>query len=1122
MAEKIFSEVFTQTKVPAGRDTTIIKSLKVNKSESRIDLECFDPTGRLPSQWETFVRNELSAEYDVRAVNIVLKRAEIAKQSSENPVLFGKPITKKPISLTDILFEEGTVCCQGEIIEVTYKEFKPRGNYGEQAKAKARLTCDITDHTGAIRISLTGEVKTLNDLQIALTKTKNASQWLLVSGKIYLNTYNEISEWLLSPTSISVIPHETNRTDTSEHKRVELHLHTQMSNNDATTDVQEVIKRAAKWGHKAIAITDHGVCHSFPEAMKAASKTGVKVIYGVEGYTPPSVDSRNNHIIILATNLVGLKNLYQLVSLSHLDHWKRRPRIPIDLLTKHREGLIIGSACEAGDLFKAVIANKPREQLLELARFYDYLEIQPICNNAFLVRNQVAANEDTLRDYNKTIVSLADELDLPVCATCDVHFLDPEDEIYRKVLQSKLGYADFDKPLPLFFRTTDEMLDEFSYLGSEKAFEVVVTNPNAIAERCEAISPIKPGEFSPKIEGSAEELRRLSMERAYEIYGNPLPEILSERLETELNSIINKGYDVIYIIAQKIVQRSLECGYYVGSRGSVGSSIVAFLSGITEVNALPPHYYCKNSKCKYWEFPDKESVGGSQSGVDMPDKACPKCGENLAKDGFDISFATFLGFYADKKPDIDLNFSDEYQPLAHQHTVEIFGKSHVFRAGTILTIQGNNAKVLAKKFLEKQNEATDNPAMINYLAQGCVGVRDSTGQHPGGLIVVPEDCEINDFCPVHYPANDTSAMITTHFDYHSIEENLLKLDLLGHRDPTMIRMLEALTGIKSMTIPLDDPDTMSIFQSSEVLGFVGDSKLGETGVVAVPEFGTKFVRQMLLTTKPSSFDDLLRISGLSHGTNVWKGNQEDLILNKTATFRQIVCSRDDIMNYLINKGMDKKTSFTIMESVRKGKGLRPEWEADMRAAKVPEWYITACKKIEYMFPRAHAVAYVMMAYRIAWYKVHKPLQFYCAYFSKRAKQFDYNDMTQGLAAVKKKVKSIESKNDATDAELNQLITLEVCYEFYLRGFSFAALDLYKSDVSEFKILNENTLLPPFTAIANLGEKAAANIAAARGNTQFISIEEVQLLCKISQSNIDAIKATGALAGLPDSTQITLF
>ena len=827
------------------------------------------------------------------------------------------------------------------------------------------------------------------------------------------------------------------------------------------------------------------------------------------------------HIILLAKNKAGLKNLYQLISLSNLKYFKRVPIIPKSELIAHREGLIVGSACEAGELFRAVADHKDWEELKRIASFYDYLEIQPICNNRFMLREGAARSEEELRDFNRTIVRLGEELGKRVVATGDVHFQEPEDEVYRHILLASKKFPDANAPLPIYFRTTDEMLREFEYLGKEKAYEVVVTNTRAIADQIENIELLPKGKlFPPRLENSREDLNRLVWDKVHELYGDEPPKLIKDRLDIELGGILGK-YDVVYMSAQKLVQRSLECGYLVGSRGSVGSSLVAYMSGITEVNSLPPHYRCP--KCRHSEFITDGSYG---CGADMPDKNCPECGTKYVKDGFDIPFETFLGFGGGKVPDIDLNFSGEYQARAHRHAIEMFGETQVFRAGTIGTLAEKTAFGFVKKYLE-ENGIQSGAAEIDRLTAGCVGVRRTTGQHPGGLVVVPDDLEIEDFCPVQHPADaEDSDTITTHFEYHCMEDNLLKLDMLGHDDPTMIRMLEDLTGVNARTIPLDDPDTMSIFTSSKVLGFENDDLLGPTGAVAIPEFNTRFTRQMLIDTQPKDFNTLVRLSGFSHGTDVWLGNARELIVSGTASVLETVGCRDDIMLYLISMGLDPKMSFKIMEAVRKGKvkkgGFQDGWVEAMQEHDVPEWYIESLAKIGYLFPKAHAVAHVMMAFRIAWFKVHEPLAFYATFFTVRAKAFDAEYCCAGLDAVKRKIREIENNKDASAVEQDLMTTLEVCYEFYRRGFHFDTIDIYRSDATKFTV-TEGGLLPPFISVHGLGEAAALDTVEKRRGKEFISVEEFSMCCnKLSKTHIEQLRALGAFAGMADTSQLTLF
>ena len=1261
----------------------------------------------LPQAAQDALQQMLAQQYDLHRV-LLHFRSDTRK--GESGVLWGKAFTGKLTPIRELNIKQGSAIVEGRVFKSECYETRRKGMW--------TLNFDLTDENGSVAVRKAMDEKESKVLGSAVSD----GMWLRLQGKVEL-TYDG-KDIMLRPVNIMKADHPGRRDDAPE-KRVELHLHTQMSSMDALTDVGKVVKQAAAWGHPAIAITDHGTVQAFPKARDAA-KGKIKILYGVEGYyvndlddrvavhggqeqdfddeivcfdiettglkvqreaitevgavvlkngqitdkfqtfvnpgrrltpeiigltgitdamledaPPPEealaaflrfVDGRPlaahnaefdigfiragcrragldfdptyvdtlilaqnllpelhkykldivaehldlpafnhhrasddagmvaymlipffkkmrremgisrlqeinremeklrpmgggnrhpKHIIILAKNKLGLKHLYQLVSASNLKHFKRFPIIPKTELVKHREGLIIGSACEAGELFRAVAENKDRAELKRIASFYDYLEIQPICNNMFMLRNGTVQSEEELREFNRTIVSLGRELGKPVCATGDVHFQEPEDEVYRHILLASKKFADADAPLPIYFKTTEEMLAEFAYLGEAEAHRVVIDDPRAIADRIEEIELLPPGQlFPPRLENSEQELHDMVWRKCHELYGDEPPQLIVDRLNVELKSILGK-YDVVYMSAQKLVQRSLENGYLVGSRGSVGSSLVAYMSGITEVNSLPPHYRCP--KCKNTEFVTDGSYG---CGADMPDKVCPVCGEKYVKDGFDIPFETFLGYGGGKVPDIDLNFSGEYQARAHQHAIEMFGKTQVFRAGTIGTLAEKTAFGMVKKYLEERGETVSN-AELDRLTLGCVGVRRTTGQHPGGLVVVPDDMDVEDFTAVQHPADDpNSETVTTHFEYHCMEDNLLKLDMLGHDDPTMIKMLEDLTGVNARAIPLDDPDTMSIFTSSKVLGFENDEILGPTGAVAIPEFNTRFTRGMLMDTMPKDFNTLVRLSGFSHGTDVWLGNARDLIVGGTASVLETVGCRDDIMLYLISMGLEPKMSFKIMEAVRKGKvkkgGFQEGWEEAMREHQVPDWYIGSLAKIGYLFPKAHAVAYVMMAFRIAWFKVHEPLAFYATFFSIRAKAFDAEYCCAGMDAVKQKIREIENDKDATDVEQNLLVTLEVCYEFYLRGFHFDTISIYDSDATHFKI-TENGLLPPFVTVRGLGETAALDTVEKREGKTFISVEEFATTCnKLSKTHIEQLKALGAFAGMADTSQVTLF
>ncbi len=1266
----------------------------------------------VPEAAVTSLEHMLAQQYDLRRVQLRFS-APAAAGKGGSDLLYGKEIKGRVVPVGELNLKMGSAVVEGRVFGMECYETRRPGQWC--------MNFDMTDEHGSVSVRKYMDEKEARVLGGAVSD----GMWLRVQGKLALSFDGKDVQ--LQPVSIMRIQHQ-GRKDTAPEKRVELHLHTQMSTMDAITDVGKVVAQAASWGHPAIAITDHGTVQAFPKARDAGKKGKIKILYGVEGYFVNNLDDRiavhgeqdqdfadeivcfdiettglkvrreaiteigavvlkngeiterfqtfvnpnrrltpeiigltgitdamladapqlkdaltaflqfvngrplaahnaefdisfiregcrkvglefdptyvdslilaqnllpelhkykldivaehldlpafnhhrasddaamvgymlipffekmrremgihrlqqingemlklrpeggksnrhPKHIIILAKNKLGLKHLYQLISASNLKYFKRVPIIPKTELAAHREGLIIGSACEAGELFRAVAdGSKDWAELKRIASFYDYLEIQPICNNMFMLRKGDVQSEEELRDFNRTIVRLGQELGKPVCATGDVHFQEPEDEVYRHILLASKKFPDADAPLPIYFKTTDEMLKEFAYLGTETAHKVVIDDPRHIADCIEEIELLPPGQlFPPRLENSEQELHDMVWDKCHELYGEEPPQLIVDRLDVELKSILGK-YDVVYMSAQKLVQRSLENGYLVGSRGSVGSSLVAYMSGITEVNSLPPHYRCP--KCKNTEFITDGSYG---CGADMPDKICPVCGEKYVKDGFDIPFETFLGYGGGKVPDIDLNFSGEYQARAHQHAIEMFGKTQVFRAGTIGTLAEKTAFGMVKKYLEERGQTASN-AEMNRLTQGCVGVRRTTGQHPGGLVVVPDDMDVEDFTAVQHPADDAeSDTITTHFEYHCMEDNLLKLDMLGHDDPTMIRMLEDLTGVNARAIPLDDPDTMSIFTSSRVLGFENDEILGPTGAVAIPEFNTRFTRGMLMDTQPRDFNTLVRLSGFSHGTDVWLGNARELIVSGTASVLETVGCRDDIMLYLISMGLDPKMSFKIMEAVRKGKvkkgGFQEGWEEAMRDHQVPDWYIESLAKIGYLFPKAHAVAYVMMAFRIAWFKVHRPLAFYATFFSIRAKAFDAEYCCAGLDAVKQKIKEIENNKDATDVEQNLMVTLEVCYEFYLRGFHFDTIDIYKSDATRF-VVTENGLLPPFVTVHGLGESAALDTVEKRKGKTFISVEEFANTCsKLSKTHIEQLKSLGAFAGMADTSQVSLF
>lgn len=1033
------------------------------------------------------------------------------------PLIFGKSanIKEQVVKVADLNSDYGKIALEGKVIGTDTRVLK---------NGKTLVMFNLYDGTSTITCKAFVPPEKVDDVVKRIAESTRLKIQGNAQYDMYAKELGVIANVIVEVPAIA----ETTRKDNSEVKRVELHLHTQMSQMDAVTSATDLIKRAASWGMKSIAITDHGVVQAFPEAKKAADAVGIKVIYGVEAYFVPDEELpdekdaykkvRPYHAIILIKNYKGLRNLYELISISHLHYFHKRPRILKSVYEKYKEGLILGSACEQGELYRAIVNKKSEEEIERIANYYDYLEVQPLGNNEFMLRDGTFESKQDLENVNKKIIDLGDKLGKLVVATCDVHFMDPQDKIYRRILMAGQGFSDCDNQAPLYLRTTEEMLKEFYYLSESKAREIVIENTNKIADMCEEISPISKDKCPPHIDGAEEEIKTICNQKAKELYGDPLPEIVSDRLKRELDSIIKNGFSTLYLIAQKLVKKSNDDGYLVGSRGSVGSSFVANMLSITEVNSLPPHYRCPN--CKYSDFTDY----GIGNGVDLPDKNCPKCGEKLFKDGMDIPFETFLGFKGDKEPDIDLNFSGEYQAKIHKYTEKLFGEGKTFKAGTVGTMAEKTAFGYVKKYYEERNKPVTN-AEISRIVQGLLGVKRTTGQHPGGIIVVPHERDIYEFCPVQHPADDpNSDIITTHFDYHSIDKNLLKLDMLGHDDPTMIRMLQDLTGIDPKTIPLDDKKVMSLFTSTKALGIEPHQINSEVGSFGVPEFGTKFVRGMLMDTKPTTFEELIRISGLSHGTDVWLNNAQELINNGTVTLKEAICTRDDIMTYLIKKNLPSEDAFKIMENVRKGKGLKEEQEAMMREYNVPEWYIDSCKKIKYMFPKAHAVAYVTMAFRIAWFKVYHPLAYYAAFYSIRADEFDSEIMIYGKQRVKDKMKELESQgNNISQKDKSMYTILEIVLEMYERGFEFLPIDLYKSDSKKFKI-EDGKIRPPLSSIPGLGEVAAISIrnGVEEEKGKFISIDEFQLKAKVGNSTIELLKKFGCLQGMSKSNQISLF
>ncbi len=1047
--------------------------------------------------------------------------------SQFNGIYIGRSFIKtEPVLIETIREETNKIVIEGKVVSFKILEFRT---------GRKMLKMDVADDTSGIVVQHFFDD---SDSAQYIEEELKKGEVVRVRGDVRHDRYS--GDLVLSANGMVRVPvTPIEHIDNHPTPRVELHLHTKMS-NDALIDVEKLIKTIKSWNHPAIAITDHGVVQSFPVVQSYAAEHGVKVIYGMEGYLideiPKDIEfdqQKYSHIIILAKNMTGLRNLYRLVSLSHVCYFKKRPLIPRSILEENREGLILGSACVAGELFKAILDCKNEEKIEEIARFYDYLEVQPISDNKFLIqdnRYSFIQNEDDLRNLNKYIVKLGDKLGIPVCATCDSHYLFEEDKIYRDILLSKWAKDEPEEMPDLHLRTTNEMLDEFSYLGKDKAEEIVITNTRKINEQTDELMPL-PSDgklYAPKIAGSDEKLKEMCYKKAYHIYGNPLPELVATRLKNELEAIIGNGFGVLYYIAHKLVKKSLDDGYLVGSRGSVGSSFVATMADITEVNPLPPHYVCP--KCRYNEFITDGSVGG---GFDLPDKNCPNCGGSMHKDGHNIPFAVFMGFKGDKVPDIDLNFSGEYQPTAHKYTEELFGKDNVFRAGTISGIQERTAFGYVKKYAEL-HRLPCNDIFASSLADGITKVKNTTGQHPGGIMVCPRDMDILAFTPVQYPANKKdSGIITTHFDYHSIEGRMVKLDILGHDDPTVIRMLEDLTGVSPHSIPFDDEVTLSLFSSTKALGLKPEELNGDVvGTLGIPEYGTQFVRQMLADTLPKNFSELVRISGFSHGTDVWLNNAKDLITAGDVKLEDAISTRDDIMNYLIRYGVDSQIAFNVMENVRKGKGLEKKNnlgqaisnnEEELTAKKIPEWFLESCKKISYLFPRAHAVAYVMMAFRIAWFKINHPLAFYASYFTVRSKgAFDGQSILPGYETQRRMWNHIMAKgHQATAVEKELATTIEVAMEMSLRGFRFKPIDLERSHATHF-LIEDDMLLPPLASVPGLGETAAEEIVAARSKSGFTSKEDLRKRGKVSQATVDILVELGALDGIPDEEQIGLF
>ena len=1055
----------------------------------------------------------------------------------DDNLLWGKRIKGKPRPLDDITEDENNVVVEGQFVKCFDKDgVLTSFNERELRTGRVKLTFNLSDDTNGIYVNMYFD--TLEECHKFKGSIK-PGVYLRIMGDARRDRY-AFEEMAIEPKGIMRIEKEE-RMDNAEVKRVELHCHTKMSKLDALTPMEDLVKKAIKWGHKALAITDHGVVQAFPFCYDAAEGSDLKLIFGMEGYliSDSGVEGADieptdslkpkrgkktplDHIIILAKNETGLRNLYKLVTLSHLKYYNNRPALPRAIIQEHRDGLILGSACEAGELYRAVRAGKTDEELMKIASFYDYLEIQPLGNNMYLVRENKCTIDD-LKAYNRKIYELGKQMGKMTVATCDVHFLNPEDSKFRTILQGVQHYRDADEQPPLYYRTTEEMLAEFEYLGKDVAYEICVTNPNKVADMVDKIKPVPDRDqlYSPSIPGAVEALPQMVYDKAHEWYGDELPEIVEERIKTELHSIISNGFAILYYIAHKLVRKSLDDGYLVGSRGSVGSSLVATLIDITEVNPLAPHYRCP--KCRYSEFFTNNEYA---SGFDLPEKNCPHCGTPMWRDGHNIPFAVFLGFHGDKVPDIDLNFSGEYQPVAHKYTEELFGRDNVCRAGTISTVASKTAYGYVRKYYEEKG-LTKHPAFMAGLVEGIAGLKRTTGQHPGGIMVVPRNMDIHYITPMNHPADEKdSPTVTTHFDYHSINDRLVKLDILGHDDPTVIKLLEEFTHIKPTKIPIGDEATMSIFRNTEALGVTPDQINSSVGTYGIPEFGTRFVRQMVEDVQPKNFGQIVRVSGYSHGTDVWLNNAQDLIKEGKPP-EDTIATRDDVMNNLIAMGVEPSLAFKTMEYVRKGKaaknGLEPKMLEAMKEAGVPEWFKKSCETVKYLFPKAHAIAYVLMAYRIAYCKVHYPKEFYAAYFSVRAPEFDATYIAKGKEYMKRFIKDVYAQGGkANNRDKDTVTYLELAVEMMERGFEFEPIDLYKSHATRF-LPTEKGVRIPLGALSGIGTAAALSIDEARKTgVPFISQEDLRVRSKVSKSVIDKLAEYGTLKDLPENDQIDLF